>query len=158
MTKINVLHFADIHIGMENYGRVDPETGINARVLDFLRRFSDLADYAIEQQVDLFVFSGDAYKTRDPNPTYQREFARRVKKVADAGIPVILLVGNHDLPSVARRATSIDIFGTLEVPNIYVGNREELTRITCRRGQPIHIAGLEVDRRVQRLQDEARRS
>jgi len=140
MQPIKLLHTADIHIGMENYGRIDPATGINARVMDFLRRLTDVGDYAIEQGVDVFVFAGDAYKTRDPNPTYQREFARRIKRIADAGIPVILLVGNHDLPAVARRATSIDIFGTLDVPNVYVGNREEIFQITCRRGQPLQVA------------------
>jgi exonuclease SbcD len=140
MQPIKLLHTADIHIGMENYGRVDPATGINARVMDFLRRLSDIGDYAVEQEVDVFVFAGDAYRTRDPNPTYQREFARRIKRIADAGIPVILLVGNHDLPAVAKRATSIDIFGTLEVPNVIVGNREELHQITCRRGQPLQVA------------------
>ncbi len=140
MEPIKLLHTADIHIGMENYGRVDPATGINARVMDFLRRLSDIGEYAVEQGVDVFVFAGDAYKTRDPNPTHQREFARRIKRIADAGIPVIMLVGNHDLPAVARRATSIDIFGTLEVPNVYVGNREEVIQVACRRGQPLQVA------------------
>ena len=51
-----------------------------------------------------------------------------------------MLVGNHDLPTVAKRATSIDIFGTLDVPNITVGNREEVFQITCRRGQPLQVA------------------
>jgi exonuclease SbcD len=140
MEPIKLLHTGDIHIGMENYGRVDPETGVNARVMDFLRRLSDMADYAIDQGIDIFIFAGDAYKTRDPNPTYQREFARRIKKVADAGIPVVLLVGNHDLPSVARRATSISIFDTLAVPNVYVCDHEALQVITCRRGQPLQVA------------------
>jgi exonuclease SbcD len=140
MQSIRLLHTADIHIGMENYGRIDPATGINGRVMDFLRRLSDIGDYAIEQGVDVFIFAGDAYKTRDPNPTFQREFARRIKRIADAGIPVVLLVGNHDLPAVARRATSIDIFGTLDVPKITVGNREEVFRLTCRRGQPLQVA------------------
>jgi DNA repair protein SbcD/Mre11 len=140
MEPIKLLHTADIHIGMENYGRVDPATGINARVMDFLRRLSDVADYAIEQGIDVFLFAGDAYKTRDPNPTYQREFARRVKKIADAGIPVVMLVGNHDLPAMQRRATSISIFDTLAVPNIYVADREDLLQIAGRRGQPLQIA------------------
>jgi exonuclease SbcD len=140
MKPIKLLHTADIHIGMENYGRVDPETGINARVMDFLRRLSDIGDYAIEQGVDVFLFAGDAYRTRDPNPTYQREFARRMKRIADAGIPVVMLVGNHDLPAVARRATSIDIFGTLDVPNVTVADREALHRVICRNGQPLNVA------------------
>ena len=110
MTKIRLLHFADLHVGMENYGRLDSATGVNGRVLDFLHRFDELIDYGLEREVDLVIFAGDAFKTRRPNPTYQRAFARRVKRLVDAGVPIVLLVGNHDLPTMAQQANSIDIF------------------------------------------------
>ena len=140
MESIKLLHTADLHVGMENYGRMDPESGIHGRVMDFLRRLTDMVDYAIDEGIDVFVFAGDAYKMRDPNPTFQREFARRIKRVADAGIPVVMLVGNHDLPPVQRRATSISIFDTLQVPNVYVGGDYAITTITCRRGQRLQVA------------------
>ena len=139
-TPIRLLHIADIHIGMENYGRTDPQTGLNQRVMDFLRRLTDAVDYALDHEIDVVIFAGDAYKTRDPNPTFQREFARRMKRLADAGIPVVMLVGNHDLPAVAQRATSISIFSILKVSNTFVGDREQLWQITCRRGQPLQVA------------------
>jgi len=44
MTPIRILHLADVHIGMENYGRIDPATGLNGRVMDFLRRLTDVVD------------------------------------------------------------------------------------------------------------------
>ncbi len=138
MEKIRMLHFADLHVGMENYGRLDPATGVSGRVLDFMRRFDDLIDYGLEREVDLVVFAGDAFKTRDPNPTYQRAFARRVKRLADAGVPVVLLVGNHDLPAMAQRASSVDIFHTLAVPHVIVGRVEEVHRIKTRRG-PVQV-------------------
>jgi len=134
MVGIRLLHFADLHIGMENYGRLDPATGVNGRVLDFLRRFDELIDYGLEHEVDLAIFAGDAFKTRNPTPTYQRAFARRVKRLADAGVPVVLLVGNHDLPTMAQRASSVDIFRTLEVPNVVVGRDERVHRIETRSG------------------------
>jgi exonuclease SbcD len=140
MTSIRILHLADLHIGMENYGQIDPATGLNGRVMDFLRRFSEAVDYALENEVDLVIFAGDAYKSRDPNSTHRREFARRIKRLADAGIPVVLLVGNHDLPAQERRASSIDIFRTLEVPNIIVAGQDHLYRITTRRGEAIQVA------------------
>ena len=140
MTSIRIMHLADIHIGMENYGRLDPGTGLNGRVMDFLRRLSEAVDYGLENEVDLVLFAGDAYKTRDPNSTYRREFARRIKKLADAGIPVVLLVGNHDLPAQEKRASSIDIFRTLDVPNVVVGNRDRVHLITTRRGAQIQVA------------------
>jgi exonuclease SbcD len=136
---IRILHFADIHVGMENYGQIDPQTGINMRVLDFLRRFDEIVDYALEHEADLVLFAGDAFKTRDPNPTYQREFARRIKRLADAHIPTFLLVGNHDLPLMEKKASSVDIFRVLGVPYVTVGWREELHRIETRRG-PVQIA------------------
>ncbi len=139
MEKIRLLHFADLHIGMENYGRLDPATGVNGRVLDFLHRFDELIDYGLEHEVDLVIFAGDAYKRRDPNSTYQRAFARRVKRLADAGVPVVLLVGNHDLPTMVQRASSVDIFRTLDVPNIVVGRVEKVHRIGTRHG-PVQVA------------------
>ncbi len=140
MPPIRLLHFADLHVGMERHGRVDPATGLNSRVMDFLRRLSDLVDFAIAREVDLVIFAGDAYKNRDPNSTYRREFSWRIKELADRGIPVVLLPGNHDLPAVAARASSIEAFATLAVPNVYVMDREEMVYLTARRGQPLQIA------------------
>lgn len=139
MDKIRLLHFADLHVGMENYGRLDPTTGVNERVRDFLARFDEMIDYGLAHEVDLVVFCGDAYKRPDPGSTYQRAFARRVKRLADAGVPVVLLVGNHDLPAMVQRASSVDIFRTLDVPNVIVGHEEAVHRVETRRG-PVQVA------------------
>lgn len=138
MKKIRMLHFADLHVGMENYGRLDPATGVSGRVLDFLGRLDELIDYGLEREVDLVAFAGDAFKTRDPNPTHQRAFARRVKRLADAGVPVVLLVGNHDLPAMVQKASSVDIFHTLQVPNVIVGRVEELHPVETKSG-PVQV-------------------
>ena len=82
MPSIRLLHFADLHVGMENYGRLDPATGVNGRVLDFLSRFDELIDYGLEHEVDLVIFAGDVFKVHSPNATYQRAFARRIKQLA----------------------------------------------------------------------------
>ncbi len=141
MEKIRLLHFADLHVGMENYGRLDASTGVNGRVLDFLHRFDELIDYGLEREVDLVIFAGDAYKRRSPNPTYQRAFARRVKRLADAGVPVFLLIGNHDLPAMAQKASSVDIFRTLDVHNVIVGRDERVHLIETRHG-PVQVAAV----------------
>lgn len=142
MDSIRLLHLADLHIGVENYGRFDAATGLNGRVMDFLRRLDEVIAYALENEIDLALFCGDAYKNRDPNSTYRREFARRIKRLADGGVPVVLLVGNHDLPAQERKASSIDIFDTLEVPNVTVAGRDRLYRLETRRGAPIQVAAV----------------
>jgi exonuclease SbcD len=133
MDPIRVLHFADLHIGMENYGKLDPQTGISSRIRDFVERLEEIVGYALENDADLVIFAGDAFKTRDPDPTQQREFARRIKKLADR-LPVFMLVGNHDIPGMAARATAIDIFRTLEVPNVTVGRTIGSAVVQTRRG------------------------
>ena len=130
---IRLLHFADLHVGMENYGKLDPQTGISSRIRDFLDRLDEIVDFALAHEADLVIFAGDAFKTRDPDPTQQREFARRIKKLADQ-VPVFMLVGNHDIPGIAARATSIDIFRTLEVSNITVGRTIGSQVFQTRRG------------------------
>ena len=153
MKRIRMLHFADVHIGMENYGSVDPKTGLNGRVVDFLRRFSEMIDYGLEHRVDLAVFAGDAYKQRNPNPTYQRAFAKRVKQLADAGVPVVLVVGNHDLPTMTQKATAVDIFSTLDVQNVIVGRDYEVHTVQTRRG-PVQVATVPYPIRQRLLTDE----
>ena len=157
MSGIHLLHFSDLHIGMENYGRLDPASGVNGRILDFLHRFDELIEYGLEHEVDLVIFAGDAFKTRNPSPTYQRAFARRVKRLADSGVPVILLVGDHDLPTMAQRASSVDIFHTLEVPNVVVGRVEEVHTIPTRRG-PVQVAAAPYPVRRRLLSQEGYRS
>jgi exonuclease SbcD len=69
---MRILHFSDVHIGVENYGRPDPETGLSTRLADFLDTLDEVVDYALENKVDLALFCGDAYKSRDPSQTHQR--------------------------------------------------------------------------------------
>jgi exonuclease SbcD len=130
---IRVLHFADVHIGMETYGNTDPEIGVSSRVRDFLRRLDEVVDYAHQHDADLVIFAGDAFKSRNPTPTFQREFAFRIQDLAKQ-CPVVMLVGNHDLPAIERRASSIEIYETLNVPNTILGREYRLHQIETKRG------------------------
>lgn len=133
---IRVLHFADSHIGMENYGKTDPQTGLSSRVVDFLRRMDEIVEYAKTHDVDLTIFAGDAFKTRAPNPTFQREFAWRIRDLA-ALAPIVLLVGNHDLPPTVLKASSIEIYETLAVPNVWVANDYQTRVVDTKRGSVV---------------------
>jgi len=117
-----VIHTADIHIGVENYSRPDPESRTSSRLQDFLTSFDELVDYAIDEKADLVLVCGDAYKSRNPTQTHQREFVKRISKLAQKGIQVFLLAGNHDSPNVPGPATTLDIFSTLEIENVHVAS------------------------------------
>jgi exonuclease SbcD len=115
---LKILHFADAHIDMATYGRHDPETGLPVRVMDYLQSLDMIVDAAIDENVDLVIFAGDAYKDRNPAPTYQREWGKRIMRLSRAGIRTLLLVGNHDLSPALGRAHALTEFSTLQVPHI----------------------------------------
>lgn len=138
---MKIIHTSDIHIGVENYGKIDPETGLSTRLADFLRAYDKVVDYAISQDADLFVFAGDAFKTREPTPTQQREFAQRVKKLSKAGIPSIWLVGNHDTPNASGKANSLDIYSVMETPLTTVIRKLSLCTVTAKNGEKIQVLG-----------------
>jgi exonuclease SbcD len=133
---IRVLHLADLHLGVENYGRFDPQRGYSSRVGDFLRAL----DVAVERaaDVDLVLIAGDVYKTPTPSPTMQREFAARVRRLSRLA-PVVIIPGNHDVPNAAERATSIDIFAALELDGVTVERLRKVHTIATRSG-PVQVA------------------
>ncbi|MDH5695975.1 MAG: exonuclease SbcCD subunit D [Dehalococcoidia bacterium] len=131
---MKILHFADLHLGVESYGRINPKSGLSTRLEDFLVALDQVVDYALENRVDLVLFCGDAYKSREPSQTQQREFAKRINRLVTNDIPIFLLIGNHDLPNAIGRATTTEIFDTLAVKNVYVSNRPEIYHISTNSG------------------------
>ncbi|MGI8927165.1 MAG: metallophosphoesterase family protein [Tepidiformaceae bacterium] len=119
---MRVIHFADLHIGVENYGRTLADRGWSSRMQDFLDAFDHLVEYATAERVDAVIFAGDAYKAREPSQTHQREFASRIRRLSDAGIVTFLLVGNHDVSNAEGKANALEIYRTLGVPNVVVGD------------------------------------
>jgi DNA repair protein SbcD/Mre11 len=136
---LTVLHFADAHIDIAGYGRHDPLTGLPLRVLDFLKALDQIVDTAIEEKVDLVLFAGDAYKDRSPSPTYQREWGRRIFRLSRAGIPTLLLIGNHDLSPAAWRANALQEFETLQVPYVHVLSKPSFLGPADLDGLPLQV-------------------
>ncbi len=137
-----ILHFADAHIDMVNFGRHDPTSGLPMRVLDFLKSLDTIVDTAIEEKVDLVLFAGDTYKDRNPAPTYQREWEKRMMRLSRAGIPTLLLVGNHDISPSIGRAHAIEELATLEVPHIHVLDKPAFLQPDDLEGLPLQVIAI----------------
>jgi len=139
---IKLLHFADAHIDMANYGRHDPETGLPMRVMDFLKSLDTIVNTAVEDNVDLVIFAGDAYKDRNPAPTFQREWGKRIMRLSNAGIPTLLLVGNHDLSPALGRAHALTEFSTLGVPHVQIIDKPQFLSPAELEDLPVQILAI----------------
>ena len=138
---IKFFHTADIHLGVENYGKLDSKTGIHSRLLDFKKSFQKCVDLAIKEDVDFFIFCGDAYKTAFPTPTHQKILMNLFFKLKEAGIPVISIVGNHDHPLSFGKANSLDILSELPIDGFYVFSKPSIFKLETKNG-PIQIVGI----------------
>ena len=130
MTAFSFIHAADLHLG-------SPLSGLAARDADLARRlasagrqaFEDLVSRAIERAVAFVVVAGDVYDGDWTDTTIGLFFARQVARLDRAGIPTVLVRGNHDAESVISRAItlppSVHIFpsnraGTLRLDGLRV--------------------------------------
>lgn len=139
---IKLLHFADAHIDMANYGQHDAATGLPQRVMDFLKSLDFIVDTAISENVDLVIFAGDTYRDRSPAPTFQREWGRRMMKLSRAKIPTLLLTGNHDISPSALRAHAIQEFETLSPDYIHVVSQPKSLTPQDLDGVPVQVIAI----------------
>ncbi len=87
------LHIADIHLGISRYRRF----GTADRTRDFFEAWSDcIQRYALEEQVDFVLIAGDFFDTRRVEPQAMNHAMFCLMKLKAAGIPVIVIEGNHD--------------------------------------------------------------
>lgn len=145
---IRFIHTADIHFGMENYGRLDPGTGIHSRLTDFQKALHECIDRALTENIDFFMFSGDAYKTPHPSPTHQRLLTECFLRLFKAQIPIVMVIGNHDHPLTFGKAHALEIFGQLPLDGFYVLSKPENITLTTKSG-PVQITGIPWPTRAQ---------
>lgn len=95
----------------------DFHLNINNRLEDFVNSLRQILTFILKNKVKLVIFLGDAFQHRKPHPKEQRIFERWVKCLADRGIKVLLMIGNHDEN---LDTSTIDYFTTLKVDNVKV--------------------------------------
>jgi DNA repair protein SbcD/Mre11 len=133
---MKILHLSDIHMGSGfSHGRIDPETGQNTRLQDFVKSLSLAIDRALAEPVDLVLFGGDAFPDATPAPYIQQAFAGQFQRLVDAQIPTVLLVGNHDQHAQGQGGASLSIYRSLGVPGIIVGDTMMTHKISTQSGE-----------------------
>ncbi len=136
---VRVLHFSDAHIDTASGGKKDPASGLPIRVTDFLSALDQIIDCALQEQVDLVLFAGDAYRNPTPVPTYQREWGKRMMRLSQAKIQVLMLTGNHDVSPAAGRASALQEYETLGIPCIHLARTIRLWHPQDLGGVPVQV-------------------
>ena len=98
---IRILHTADFHLGIK-MGSIVPPSVEELRREDFYKNMFFIAEYAIRNNADIVLISGDVFNRPDPAGRDFVAFSEFVGKLVGAGIYVVVIAGNHDKPKTTR--------------------------------------------------------
>ena len=91
---IRVLLIADTHLGFDLPER--PRTDRHRRGEDFFDAYELALKPAIRGEVDLLVHGGDVFFRSRVKPGLVMRVFQPLKRIADSGVPVIVVPGNHE--------------------------------------------------------------
>ena len=98
-STIKLVHTADFHLGATFRTLRGPRLE-HVRREDFRRNVERVVTECLKRSVDLLLVSGDVFHYSDPSPRDFVFFARQIGRLAEAGVHVVVIAGNHDLPKV----------------------------------------------------------
>lgn len=115
---MRILQTSDNHLGQIAYSKVDRETGLNARSLDYLNAFRSIVKMALNERVDVFVIAGDLFASSTPHQYYILEVTRLLKRLSKAGTMTLIVSGNHETPRTASTLNPLTFLS--EIDNVFV--------------------------------------
>jgi DNA repair exonuclease SbcCD nuclease subunit len=129
---VRILFLADTHLGFDLPGR--PRVARRRRGEDFFAAFEQALAPALRGETDVVVHGGDLfYRSRIPAWLASRVFAR-LAAVADGGVDVFWVPGNHERSGVPRRLL-------LDHPRVHVFDRPR-TFVVERGGLRLALVGI----------------
>jgi DNA repair protein SbcD/Mre11 len=135
---LRIAHLADTHLGYSAYGKADPESGRNQRAVDIERSLAAAIDDILSREVDLVVHAGDVFHHTRPSWSTLSHFVRQMRRVERAGLPAVVIAGNHDTPRL-RTTGSVYALLALALPEIeFVFGYETEERVFDRLGLMVH--------------------
>jgi exonuclease SbcD len=101
MGMIRILFLADTHLGFDF--PFQPRVKRRRRGPDFFRMFDLALEPALRGEVDIVIHGGDIlYRSKVPPQLVQMAF-EPLQKVADKGVPVFVVPGNHERSAIPFR-------------------------------------------------------
>jgi len=137
---VKICHTADWHLGNAR-SRIDPETGLNARLMDFYRCARFTIEDSIARGAELILHAGDVFNSPRPSPTERRLALEAFNPALIAHVPVIAIVGNHDMPRSPSERHALDSLKPARYfdSNLYIVDRPLIYNI-FRLGDRIGVA------------------
>lgn len=118
LKPIRIAHISDTHLGYRGLNKIDPESGRNQRTMDVDHAFERAVNDILHRDVDLVIHSGDVFHHTRPTWHSLRHFIRQMRRIEHAGIPTVVIAGNHDTPRLRTGGSAYSVLD-LALPEIF---------------------------------------
>jgi len=110
---MRLVHMSDTHLGWRSLHRVD-DSGRNQRECDVYDAFDRAVNKAIELAPDVVIHSGDLFDGYHPSSAALKVCLDGLGRLRDAGIPFVVIAGNHSTPRVAAAEHVFSVLGSFD--------------------------------------------
>jgi DNA repair exonuclease SbcCD nuclease subunit len=122
---MKIYHIADTHLGFSAYNKLEAESGLNQREVDFYNVFKEFVDITLEQKPDLVLHAGDLFDSVRPTNRAISFALEQLIRLSESKIPIVLIAGNHETPRLRETGSVFRLFEHLEhVYPVYKGKYE----------------------------------
>jgi exonuclease SbcD len=123
---IRIAHITDTHLGYRALSKQDPHTGRNQRTVDFERALERAIDDILRQKVDGVIHAGDVFHHSRPTWQTLRHFIQQFRRLEDAGIPTLVIAGNHDTPRLRTGGSAYSVLELAMAKTRFVADYEDI--------------------------------
>jgi len=139
---IRIAHITDTHLGFRALGKNDPATGRNQRTVDFEHALERAIDDILQRDVDAIIHAGDVFHHTRPTWQTLRHFIQQFRRLEKAGIPTLVIAGNHDTPRIRTGGSAFSVL-ELALPDIrFVAEYEDVHEIALFGDLNLHVQAI----------------
>jgi DNA repair exonuclease SbcCD nuclease subunit len=110
---MRILHFSDTHLGFQAFDKVN-EAGVNTREQDVYDAFEHVVQRILSIKPDIVVHSGDFFHRPSPSNRALTFGLEQLRLIGSAGIPVVIIAGNHETPKTIYNSPILRALKTLD--------------------------------------------
>lgn len=121
---MRIVHLADTHLGYRQFSaKLDPVRKLGQRECDVYDAWHRAVDTAIELRPDAVVHAGDLFDSSRPTPRALAEALDGLGRLRDAGLPVVVIAGNHSTPRFRSGGSVFEVLERFGVEAVWSGPR-----------------------------------
>jgi DNA repair exonuclease SbcCD nuclease subunit len=141
--SIQILHCADLHL--DKVFSIRSMAKRERRQQDLIDNLEIMVERAKTDRPDFFLIAGDTYDKVNPSNHSRNVLARSACELKSAGVAMVIIGGNHDVPKFGRRTLAIETLQSAGLATVFAQQENIICKTFSVDGQKVCIGGRSYD-------------